>query len=319
MTPSSGECGPCGRLDKGVGRIGVGSRHAPVPGAHTRQSHSPRLLPHTHARSGWLRDDEGVPHLPSILRTALEVAQAVEYLHGRAVIHGALHNGNVLLASTGASTISAMSRREPPSHQGSMVGSMMGTPLLASAEGSGAASAVATPPGELAAGEDARGFAALVSVCGRCCGQLSHALRTLRAVYTRARCRRPRTRPLLQVGDYGLAISEASSRVGKGFMRSVCHQAPEVLDGAAPTKAADTYSFGVLLWEMWSGRRAWLGKLSTQILLAVTVPGKGLQVPEDAPAALAALMRSCLAFEAGERPTFPQVVEQLQAQLDALS
>ena len=102
-------------------------------------------------------------------------------------------------------------------------------------------------------------------------------------------------------------------------MRSVCHQAPEVLDGAAPTKAADVFSFGVLLWEMWSGRRAWLGKLSTQILLAVTMPGKGLQVPADAPAPLAALMRSCLAFEPGERPTFSQVAEQLQAHLDALS
>ena len=121
----------------------------------------PRALTHPltpHAHRGWLRDDEGRQDLPAILRTALEVAHGVEYLHGRAVIHGALHNGNVLLTGTGASTVSGMSR-VAPSRQGSVAG---GSAAL-SPQGSEGPSAAATPPGERAAGEDVRGFAAMVS------------------------------------------------------------------------------------------------------------------------------------------------------------
>ncbi len=48
-------------------------------------------------------------------------------------------------------------------------------------------------------------------------------------------------------------------------------------------QAADTYSFGVLLWEMYTGQRPWAGMLQMQIIFNVTVQKKQLEFPSDAP------------------------------------
>ena len=39
------------------------------------------------------------------------------------------------------------------------------------------------------------------------------------------------------------------------------------------SKAADTYAFGVLLWEMYTGQRPWAGMLQMQVPLAAVVSG----------------------------------------------
>ncbi len=49
------------------------------------------------------------------------------------------------------------------------------------------------------------------------------------------------------------------------------------------SQAADTYSFGVLLWEMYTGQRPWAGMLQMQIIFNVTVQKKQLEFPSDAP------------------------------------
>ena len=58
---------------------------------------------------------------------------------------------------------------------------------------------------------------------------------------------------------------------------------PELLTTGRLSKAADTYSFGVLLWEMYTGQRPWAGMLQMQIIFNVTVQKKQLEFPADAP------------------------------------
>lgn len=45
------------------------------------------------------------------------------------------------------------------------------------------------------------------------------------------------------------------------------------------TQAADVYAFGVLLWEMLSGERAWANLTAPQIMVAVTCQNKTLEFP----------------------------------------
>ena len=40
---------------------------------------------------------------------------------------------------------------------------------------------------------------------------------------------------------------------------------PELLESGTLTKAADVYAFGVILWEIYSGRRAWAGSSMAQV------------------------------------------------------
>lgn len=65
---------------------------------------------------------------------------------------------------------------------------------------------------------------------------------------------------------------------------------PELLTTGRLSKAADTYSFGVLLWEMYTGQRPWAGMLQMQVIFNVTVQKKQLLFPPDAPQQLKVLL-----------------------------
>jgi hypothetical protein len=50
-----------------------------------------------------------------------------------------------------------------------------------------------------------------------------------------------------------------------------------------------------------------------QVIHAVTVAGQSLQIPEHAPPDLAALMRSCMATDVRQRPSFAQALDSIAA------
>ena len=68
------------------------------------------------------------------------------------------------------------------------------------------------------------------------------------------------------MSDFGLARDlDILSKIETKTTGTVTHMAPEVLAKGVVSKAADCFSFGVLLWEMASGQRAWAGLTHPQV------------------------------------------------------
>ncbi len=105
--------------------------------------------------------------------------------------------------------------------------------------------------------------------------------------------------------DFGLAsLSDAAGITGDGFaMGSPSYIAPERMRGEPHDARADIYAVGVILYEMLSGLRPFLGANPQEIMTnALTRPPRPLRavVPEVSPA-LDALVRRALAKDPDKR------------------
>lgn len=77
------------------------------------------------------------------------------------------------------------------------------------------------------------------------------------------------------------------------------------------TRGCDVYSFGVLLWEMCSGKKAWAGSSIAQVIYSVTCKGEKLVPPQGVSQGLKDLMVACMAHERHTRPEFSDIVVKL--------
>jgi serine/threonine protein kinase len=124
----------------------------------------------------------------------------------------------------------------------------------------------------------------------------------------------------VHVADFGLcrllAADQSTPAVDRATPRphgTPAYMSPEVLRGMTPTPAADVYSFGVLLWQMCTGRRPWAGLSPQQAAQAVMAGGSVLQAASAAsiPLALQELIGRCLCPDPLGRPTFRQLLAEL--------
>merc|ERR1712130_875418 len=79
------------------------------------------------------------------------------------------------------------------------------------------------------------------------------------------------------------------------------------------SKATDVYSFGIILWELYTGERPWAGMRHAQVLARKIqdLPRSKLQWPPDSNDAIKAIAQQCMLSDPGKRPTFETVVERL--------
>ena len=111
---------------------------------------------------------------------------------------------------------------------------------------------------------------------------------------------------------------------------------PEILaSGSGPSAAGDAWAFGVLLWELAHGSRAWASMSHAQVVSAVAVRKTLLRwddivVEEDeskskssssrkSPLAFAAeLAADCWREDPAARPTFGEICARLEAELNRM-
>ncbi|KXZ56709.1 hypothetical protein GPECTOR_1g639 [Gonium pectorale] len=121
-----------------------------------------------------------------------------------------------------------------------------------------------------------------------------------------------------KISDFGLArvkthavINTKAPEVGSiGYMAPECFTSE---DGALTDKC-DTWSLGVVLWEMVTRKRPWPGLTMPQYYREVVVRKSRLEVPMDdnvCPMALRRLISSCWADDPEERPSCAHIVGEL--------
>mmetsp|Transcript_12032 Transcript_12032/g.25862 ORF Transcript_12032/g.25862 Transcript_12032/m.25862 type:complete len:132 (+) Transcript_12032:2-397(+) len=89
--------------------------------------------------------------------------------------------------------------------------------------------------------------------------------------------------------------------------------APEIFSGERPAKSCDAYSFGLLMWELYTGSTAFASFAQTPTKLVQTVIGDGLrpEFPPEAPGWYVSLACRCWSANPKLRPPFKRIIAAL--------
>jgi serine/threonine protein kinase/CRISPR/Cas system CSM-associated protein Csm2 small subunit len=96
------------------------------------------------------------------------------------------------------------------------------------------------------------------------------------------------------------------------------YMAPEYLAGETYTEKIDVYSYGMLMYELFTKRPPWAGMSSDQIVGEVREKLNRPQIPDAIPPVFERLIRACWASSPAERPTFQKISMVLQMSADKL-
>ncbi|KAL0744251.1 hypothetical protein Bca4012_085764 [Brassica carinata] len=119
----------------------------------------------------------------------------------------------------------------------------------------------------------------------------------------------------VKVADFGLSRIKhetyLTSKSGKGTPQWM---APEVLRNESADEKSDIYSFGVVLWELATGKIPWETLNSMQVIGAVGFMNQRLEIPKDIDPRWISLIESCWHSDTKLRPTFQELMEELRDQ-----
>lgn len=123
-----------------------------------------------------------------------------------------------------------------------------------------------------------------------------------------------------KIGDFGLsrALSDNDqTHQTTNTFGCVTHMAPEVLlSGKVGTKA-DVYSFGIILWEMYTSRYAYAGLRPGEVIHRVVQRKERPVFPPTAPAALRSVASRCWEVSPSMRPSWSEIISDLKKIMNA--
>uniref|UniRef100_A0A7N8X244 Tyrosine-protein kinase n=1 Tax=Mastacembelus armatus TaxID=205130 RepID=A0A7N8X244_9TELE len=120
-----------------------------------------------------------------------------------------------------------------------------------------------------------------------------------------------------KISDFGL--TKVDSKASDNAKLPVKWTAPEALKKEKFSTKSDVWSYGVLLWEIFSYGRQPYPKMSLNEVKERVEGGYRMEAPEDCPPGVYALMRICWEQDPRRRPAFHKLREKLERDMGKLS
>ncbi|CAI5725790.1 unnamed protein product [Hyaloperonospora brassicae] len=112
----------------------------------------------------------------------------------------------------------------------------------------------------------------------------------------------------IKISDFGLSRVKAQIQTMTGNCGTVQWMAPEVLGNCKYTEKADVFSFGIVVWEIFTGQCPYDGMTQIQVALGVLNHDLRPVIPRSCPRFFARLIQSCWAREPSLRPSFADLM-----------
>ncbi|KAG1656207.1 hypothetical protein FOA52_011337 [Chlamydomonas sp. UWO 241] len=127
-----------------------------------------------------------------------------------------------------------------------------------------------------------------------------------------------------KVSDFGLSRVMDDDGAATTFPfnshGTAAYVAPEALTRQKNVNnSVDVYAFGIMMWEMYTAQRPYGAKKQIDIVEEVVMNGLRPRFPVHAPPPYARLAQTCWRGNAHTRPTFPSVVQYLNAMLTVVA
>mmetsp|Transcript_10094 Transcript_10094/g.13866 ORF Transcript_10094/g.13866 Transcript_10094/m.13866 type:complete len:333 (+) Transcript_10094:237-1235(+) len=101
-----------------------------------------------------------------------------------------------------------------------------------------------------------------------------------------------------------------------GNTGSLRYMAPEVALKRAYNEKVDVHSFGMILWEMLTGKQPFKGVSKAEFMSTVVGSGYRPKIPKDLPVAVDSLLKACWEVDAMKRPSSAEIIAVLSAVID---